>query len=60
MDWATAGAAMSRRILIDGRNVLNGEELAAQGFTYSSFGRGTVAPKGAATCSTACCSSDAT
>jgi UDPglucose 6-dehydrogenase len=47
MDWAAAAAAMSRRILIDGRNVLNGDELAAAGFTYSSFGRGTVAPKGA-------------
>ena len=46
MDWAGAAAAMSRRILIDGRNVLNGDELAAAGFTYSSFGRGTVAPKG--------------
>jgi UDPglucose 6-dehydrogenase len=46
MDWASAATAMNRRILIDGRNVLNGEELAAHGFTYSSFGRGTVAPKG--------------
>ena len=45
MDWASAAMAMRRRILIDGRNVLNGAELAAAGFTYSSFGRGTVAPK---------------
>jgi UDPglucose 6-dehydrogenase len=46
MDWASAAMAMRRRILIDGRNVLNGAEVAAAGFTYSSFGRGTVAPKG--------------
>ena len=43
-DWAIAAATMRRRVLIDGRNVLNGEELAAHGFTYTSFGRGTVVP----------------
>ena len=36
---------MSRRIVIDGRNVLTGERLSADGFTYSSFGRGTVVPE---------------
>ena len=44
LDWGMAGQTMNRRILIDGRNVLTGEQLAADGFTYSSFGRGTVAP----------------
>ena len=44
LDWALAGSTMRRRVLIDGRNVLSGEELAAIGFTYSSFGRGTVSP----------------
>ena len=44
LDWATAGQAMNRRVLIDGRNVLTGEQLAAAGFTYSSFGRGTLVP----------------
>ena len=43
-DWAIAAPTMRRRVLIDGRNVLNGEELAAFGFTYTSFGRGTVVP----------------
>ena len=44
LDWALAASTMRRRVLIDGRNVLSGEELAAIGFTYSSFGRGTVSP----------------
>ena len=44
LDWALAATTMRRRIVIDGRNVLTGEELAAAGFTYSSFGRGTVVP----------------
>jgi UDPglucose 6-dehydrogenase len=44
LDWSVAGEAMSRRIVIDGRNVLTAEELTAAGFTYSSFGRGTVVP----------------
>jgi len=49
LDWALAAQTMRRRVLIDGRNVLNGEELAAAGFTYSSFGRGTVTPDAAVT-----------
>jgi UDPglucose 6-dehydrogenase len=44
LDWSTAGEAMKRRIVIDGRNVLTGEDLAAAGFAYSSFGRGTLMP----------------
>jgi len=48
LDWGAAGATMRRRVLIDGRNVLSGERLAAAGFAYSSFGRGTYVPDGAA------------
>ena len=47
LDWAAAGQSMNRRVLIDGRNVLTGEQLAAAGFTYSSFGRGTLVPDAA-------------
>jgi UDPglucose 6-dehydrogenase len=44
LDWGLAATTMRRRVVIDGRNVLSGEDLAAVGFTYSSFGRGTVIP----------------
>jgi UDPglucose 6-dehydrogenase len=46
LDWAAVGATMRRRVLIDGRNVLAGDRLAAEGFAYSSFGRGTIVPAG--------------
>jgi len=48
LDWSVVGATMRRRVLIDGRNVLSGDRLAAAGFAYSSFGRGTYVPEGAA------------
>jgi UDPglucose 6-dehydrogenase len=44
LDWSTVGPTMRRRVVVDGRNVLSGEELAAEGFAYSSFGRGTTVP----------------
>jgi UDPglucose 6-dehydrogenase len=44
LDWDAVGASMRRRIVVDGRNVLSGARLAAAGFAYSSFGRGTVLP----------------
>jgi UDPglucose 6-dehydrogenase len=44
MDWNSAGASMRQRIVIDGRNVLSGDKLAASGFSFSSFGRGTLLP----------------
>ncbi len=44
LDWAGLASRMRRRVVIDGRNVLSGERLAASGFTYSSFGRGTLLP----------------
>lgn len=42
LDWAVVGPTMTRRVVIDGRNVLAGDRMAADGFTYSSFGRGTL------------------
>jgi len=47
LEWNSVGALMRRRIVIDGRNVLSGEELASSGFLYSSFGRGTFLGDGA-------------
>ena len=45
IDWAAAGADdEAAASSIDGRNVLTGEQLAAAGFTYTSFGRGTLMP----------------
>jgi UDPglucose 6-dehydrogenase len=48
LDWGAVGETMRRQVLIDGRNVLSGERLAAAGFAYSSFGRGTIVPDQAA------------
>jgi UDPglucose 6-dehydrogenase len=45
IDWDAAGSMMKRRVVIDGRNVLSGEQLAASGFSYASFGRGSLLPK---------------
>jgi UDPglucose 6-dehydrogenase len=47
LDWVAVGERMRRRIVIDGRNVLSGEGLAEAGFSYTSFGRGTIVPPGA-------------
>lgn len=47
LEWKSVGALMRRRVVIDGRNVLSGEELASSGFLYSSFGRGTFLGDGA-------------
>lgn len=44
LDWGAIGATMRRRIVIDGRNVLAGDRMAAAGYLYSSFGRGTIMP----------------
>ena len=40
LDWERVGAAMRGRTVIDGRNVLDGEQLRALGFRYLAFGRG--------------------
>ena len=37
-DWQAVGAAMRRRIMIDGRNCLNEEQLKTAGFIYKGIG----------------------
>ena len=44
LDWSAIAGVMRRRVVIDGRNQLAGARLAEAGFTYTSFGRGTVDP----------------
>jgi UDPglucose 6-dehydrogenase len=40
VDWAAAGERMRRRVMVDGRNLLDPETLRAQGFAYEGIGRG--------------------
>jgi UDPglucose 6-dehydrogenase len=44
LDWASIAPTMRRQVIIDGRNLLSGDRLAEAGFTYTSFGRGTLEP----------------
>jgi len=39
LDWQMAGHSMSRRLVIDGRNLYNPKKMQALGFEYYSFGR---------------------
>ena len=39
VDWAEAGARMRKRVLVDGRNMLDADELRAAGFEYEGIGR---------------------
>ena len=39
LDWEKAGHTMSRRLVIDGRNLYNCKKMQALGFEYYSFGR---------------------
>ena len=39
LDWAEAGGRMRTRVLIDGRNMLDADELRAAGFEYEGVGR---------------------
>jgi len=39
LDWAAAAAAMARPLVVDGRNFLDPEALAAAGFEYEGIGR---------------------
>jgi UDPglucose 6-dehydrogenase len=39
LDWAEAAARMRNRLVVDGRNVLDGAELRALGFEYEGIGR---------------------
>ena len=38
-DWQRIHATMARPLVLDGRNLLNGQKLRALGFEYDSFGR---------------------
>jgi UDPglucose 6-dehydrogenase len=42
LDWAAAGERMRRRVLVDGRNLLDPDEMRAIGFTYEGIGRPVV------------------
>lgn len=44
VDWSAAGRSMRRRVLFDGRNVLDPNAMASAGFIYMSVGRATVLP----------------
>ena len=39
LDWAEAGARMRKRVLVDGRNMLDPVEMRALGFDYEGIGR---------------------
>jgi UDPglucose 6-dehydrogenase len=39
LDWAEAGRRMRHRLLVDGRNMLDPQELRALGFEYEGIGR---------------------
>ena len=41
IDWERAGKLMDNRLMIDGRNVYQGDELRVHGFIYQGVGRGT-------------------
>ena len=40
VDWQKAGERMRGRVIVDGRNLLDPDELRAQGFAYEGIGRG--------------------
>ena len=44
LDWRRVAGTVARRIVVDGRNCLDGPRLAALGFAYHSVGRPNVAP----------------
>ena len=44
LDWTGAAGVMNRPLLIDGRNYLDPDELAAAGFTWDGVGRAEVRP----------------
>jgi UDPglucose 6-dehydrogenase len=39
-DWASLAATMRRRVFVDGRNMLDPEQMVAAGFDYEGIGRG--------------------
>ena len=44
IEWQAAGAAMNRKLLIDGRNFLDPAGMAEAGFTWEGVGRAEVGP----------------
>ncbi len=42
LDWASLASAMSRPLIVDGRNFLDPEALRAAGFSYEGIGRGST------------------
>jgi UDPglucose 6-dehydrogenase len=44
LDWDRAGRLAARRLVVDGRNCLDGRELARLGYTYVSVGRRAQTP----------------
>lgn len=44
LDWESLAARMATPLIVDGRNYLDGERLAAAGFTYEGIGRAGLIP----------------
>jgi UDPglucose 6-dehydrogenase len=44
LDWAQVAELVRRRIVVDGRNCLDGVALARLGFAYRSVGRPAIVP----------------
>jgi UDPglucose 6-dehydrogenase len=44
LDWGRVGQLVSRRLVVDGRNCLDGRELARLGYSYHSVGRRAQTP----------------
>jgi UDPglucose 6-dehydrogenase len=42
LDWAQVAERMAGRLVLDGRNALDREAIAAAGLTYEGIGRGTL------------------
>ena len=42
LDWPQVAEAMAGRLVLDGRNALDREAIAAAGLTYEGIGRGTL------------------
>lgn len=47
LDWKRIAASMSRALILDGRNLLDGEEMRRLGFTYYCMGRAAFSPQAA-------------
>jgi UDPglucose 6-dehydrogenase len=45
LDWSRIAALVRRRVVVDGRNALDGDALVAHGFTYAGVGRQVQRPQ---------------